>query len=145
MSLHRPQVAAKCSSGASGADLLAFPMCDRCLLLRALLAREAAGELLSRCHVLEYEHSCGGSLLEPSPGYWVPLPPARRNVVASRCRVPFATWRASTGGRPVARSCRWQRRPAGGPIPSIRDLMPVASSAASFLSEVIFWNRAKQS
>ena len=39
-------MAAKCSSGASGADLLAFPMCDRCLLLRALLAREAAGELL---------------------------------------------------------------------------------------------------
>ena len=59
-------------------DSIAFPMKERCALLRSLLEleREAAGALAERCHVLDYEHSSGdAALLAESPGYWAPKLP----------------------------------------------------------------------
>ena len=48
------------------ADLIAFPMHERCALLRDLISRES-GDLTQLCHVIDYEHSCGdASLLAPS-------------------------------------------------------------------------------
>ena len=56
-------------------DSIAFPMSERCALLKELLAGEPV-EKTRDCHVLDYEHSSGdASLLATSPGYWAPKLP----------------------------------------------------------------------
>jgi len=56
-------------------DAIAFPMSERCALLKELIAGEPA-EQTRDCHVLDYEHSSGDAgLLATSPGYWAPKLP----------------------------------------------------------------------
>ena len=71
------KVIAKQTSGGkvSVVDTIAFPMSERCALLRTLLEAEPSADT-KLCHVLDYEHSSGdGSLLATSPGYWAPKLP----------------------------------------------------------------------
>ena len=73
------KVSAKRQSGAglSVLDSIAFPMSERCALLKELIAGEVADKGLTfPCHVLDYEHSSGDEqLLATSPGYWAPKLP----------------------------------------------------------------------
>jgi len=50
-------------------DKMCFSMSERCDMLRGLLGTEASTDK-SICHVLDYEHVHGSSLLEESPNYW---------------------------------------------------------------------------
>ena len=71
------KVIAKRSTGStlSVTDKIAFPMSERCTLLRTLIDNEASADV-KLCHVLDYEHSSGdASLLTSSPGYWAPKLP----------------------------------------------------------------------
>ena len=62
----------KAAAALSVADQTAFPMTERCALLKGLLEREKS-PFISCCHVLDYEHSSGdAALLAESPGYWAP-------------------------------------------------------------------------
>ena len=57
-------------------DSIAFPMSERCALLKRLIAGELAGSAGAMCHVLDYEHSSDDrQLLATSPGYWSPKLP----------------------------------------------------------------------
>jgi nicotinic acid mononucleotide adenylyltransferase len=59
----------------SVANTIAFPMVERCALLRALIDREPESGAYE-CHVLDYEHSDGAkSILAESPAYWAPKLP----------------------------------------------------------------------
>lgn len=54
-------------------ESIAFPITERCELLKELLARETS-ERAAICHILDYEHHAT-SLLAESPGYWAPKLP----------------------------------------------------------------------
>ena len=59
----------------SAADAFAVPMCERCEMLRSLIAAEASAAQEYVCHVLDYEHTAGEEVLAESPGYWAPRLP----------------------------------------------------------------------
>lgn len=71
------KVALKQQSGKalSVAEMIAFPMVERCALLQSLIDLEPESRGYE-CHVLDYEHSDGAkAVLAESPGYWAPKMP----------------------------------------------------------------------
>ena len=73
------KVAFKQQSGekTSLTDMIAFPMVERCALLKSLIEREPSGLHTNVCHVLDYEHTERvREVLAESPGYWAPKLPS---------------------------------------------------------------------